>query len=164
MGDMSDCLMDWRISTTVATLMSWRVMSQYWVFSIMPALCSSFSAYPYALLREEIGGRVGRGGTLGSPSLRHPHHTARFPALPSKRLRYHRLGGAVLSGLRGFGLLGLRRRGRMGGGRNCQSWRENLGRGGQYLWSANSLWPFLENYERVEGWAVKERVGGEGWS
>ncbi len=38
MGDMSDCLMDWRISTTVATWMSWRVMSQYWVFFPIAAL------------------------------------------------------------------------------------------------------------------------------
>lgn len=49
----------------------------------------------------------------------------------------------------------------MGGERNCQSWRENLGRGGQYLWSANLLRPFLENMG-VEGSAVEEGVGWEG--
>lgn len=48
----------------------------------------------------------------------------------------------------------------MGGGRNCQSWRGNLGRGDQYLWSANLLWPFLGKYKG--GRLAGGRAGGGG--
>ena len=134
-GDISDCLIDCSVSTTVARCRSYLLISKSApilnVLSDIPEY-----RFPSPTWLPQLAGRC-------SPSHVHLLRTAHSPKLPLTHPPSRPLLTVVLVDWKASALLNGRLREWRGGGRRCQSWLGIRGQGGRRLWCANSLSPLL---------------------
>ena len=132
-GDISDCLIDCNVSTTVA-----RCTSCSHDERSIPTL---FVLFHIGKTRSPLHLVASYGGVGCLPLPARPLHTAHSRELPLTHPLSLPLLITALFDWIACALLMLRLREWRGGGRRCRSWRGIRDRVGQRLWCANSLLP-----------------------